>query len=49
MVDIYGTSAPESKAAIEYSPSSLNFSSMGTSILGYVSTSYDWIKNSIEF
>jgi serine/threonine protein kinase len=49
MVDIYGTSAPESKGAMEYSPSSLNFSSMGTSILGYVSTSYDWIKNSIEF
>ncbi|MEX0597421.1 MAG: serine/threonine-protein kinase [Candidatus Paceibacterota bacterium] len=49
MVDIYGTSAPECKTAMEYSPSSLNFSSMGTSILGYVSTSYDWIKNSIEF
>lgn len=53
-VDIYGTSAPETKrymgnSPLEYSPSSLTFSSMGTSLLEYVSTSYDWIKNSIEF
>jgi serine/threonine protein kinase len=47
--DIYGTSAPEQKRMMEYSPSSLTFSSMGTSILEYVSTSYDWIKSSIEF
>ena len=55
IVDIYGTSAPERhrntgiNSGVDYSPSSLNFSSMGTSILGYVSTSYDWIKNSIEY
>jgi len=49
-VDIYGTSAPEQQhRMMEYSPSSLTFSSMGTSLLEYVSTSYDWIKSSIEF
>jgi len=50
-VQQYGVSAPNPSHHndVNFSPSSLSFSSMGTSILHYISSSYDWIRSSIEY
>ena len=46
---VYGVSAPERSHLKDYSPSRLDFSSMGSSIMGYLSTSYEWIRSSIDY
>lgn len=48
---IYGTSAPSQQTnnSLYYSPGNLNFNSMGSSLVKYISNSYSWIRSSIDF
>ena len=46
---LYGTSAPnQTSEQLSYSPNTLDFNSMGSSLLKYMNKSYDWVKSSID-
>jgi len=46
---IYGTSAPSRSSKIDYSPSNLNFSSVGSSLIKYANKSFSWFKSSLDY
>lgn len=45
---VYGTSAPVANAELSFSPSKLDFNSMGSGLLRYMGKSIDWVKSSID-
>lgn len=45
---VYGTSAPTGNADISFSPSKLDFNSMGSGLLKYMGKSIDWVRASID-
>jgi len=47
-VPVYGTSAPIRSHNIDYSPSNLNFGSVGSSLIKYANRSFSWFKSSLE-
>lgn len=46
---ITGTSAPMRSQNIDYSPSKLNFGSVGSSLVKYANKSFSWFKSSIDY
>jgi serine/threonine protein kinase len=46
---LYGTSAPSRSHNIDYSPSNLNFSSVGSSLIKYANKSFSWFKSSLDY
>ena len=47
--NITGTSAPMNSHNIDYSPSKLNFGSVGSSLVKYANKSFSWFKSSIDY
>ena len=45
---VHGTSAPNANTEISFSPSKLDFNSMGSGLWKYMGKSYDWVKSSID-
>jgi hypothetical protein len=44
-----GTSAPMKSHQIDYSPSKMNFGSVGSSLVKYANKSFSWFKSSIDY